>query len=73
MTTPRDAIAGLSERLQSQGSHTMTRGELIATIIALPFCIIIFVWVSSTVVESRTPQPAATWADDGGASSSASD
>ena len=31
MTTPRDAIAGLSERLQSQGSHTMTRGELIAT------------------------------------------
>jgi hypothetical protein len=51
----------------------MTRGDLIATIIALPFCIIIFVWVSSTAVEIRTPQPAATWADDGGASSSASD
>jgi hypothetical protein len=46
----------------------MTRGELIATILAVPFCIAVFAWVSSSVAEHFTPQPATTWTDDGAAS-----
>jgi hypothetical protein len=44
MTTPRDDIAG----------PRMTRGDLIATIIAVPFCIAAWIWISSVFVEGFT-------------------